>query len=97
MQQENKELFTRGQWYIERKCAGVDVWSNIPTQGHERQIVATVYGLDQEANAALIEQAPAMYKALKKAIEWIEDLGGKDGAGQLSEMKSILNKANPKP
>lgn len=51
---------------------------------------------DLIGNCKLVANAPAMYRALKRAVEWIEDLGGKDGTGEISKMKALLSNIDNK-
>lgn len=114
--QDNKELFTGGEWaVIKDKPTQVRINSFVrleQTLELENCLSGAAYnkfteGGIAEANAALIAQAPAMYKALEKNHELLlryytsntaklheEDL--KDLRTAMAEIQSILNKANPK-
>jgi hypothetical protein len=84
-------------------------WSNSPSQIHYicfRKIGTKKwryhYNREYDPNIKakslpeLMNENRILKEALKKAIEWLEDLGAKDGAGELSKLKEAINKATPK-
>lgn len=87
--QDNKELFTGGEWVKDK--------NHIVPKETPGIIIAScnLFRAEAEANAALIAQAPAMYKALKDAYELL-NAGQPLGNDDLDNIYSILNKANPK-
>lgn len=89
--QDNKELFAGGEleatYYHDcLYLLGTNGGTICELQFYDKN--------DARALAPVLAQAPAMYKALDKCLAFYED---SDYPERAEEIKSILNKANPKP
>lgn len=75
---ETNEGFTGGEWHVGSNLPGDEYALNI-LGGEHKAIIAkaevSIYITDEqaEANARLIAEAPAMYKALKRIVEYMKD------------------------
>lgn len=97
--QDNKELFTGGEWEVRKNMS--DYRPTIVMAGIEKICVADRIKANgeydkkqQEANAALIAQAPAMYFIIDDLLAEMEFLNL--DIPDMKKAREILNKANPK-
>lgn len=94
----SEEGFTGGNWYIEQKHAGCAIWANIPYKEYDRVIVASLWALNQQANAALICEAKNIYHELKDILLYTKVKNGraewKTSAEKIDQLKAIINRIN---
>lgn len=95
--QDNKELFTGGEWEVQKsdKFFYINSHDNIAAIPHTSDAIGVKKPYyESKANAYLIAQAPAMYRALKNLLETLPNAWAKDK--DVIEAWEILQKANPK-
>lgn len=101
--QDNKELFTSGEW--RREINPDSEYSTLIVGGDDKNYPEPIARAFQnvyinaeqaEANAALIAEAPAMYRLLEKISEWIGFGHDEECCQMQEEISTVLNKANPK-
>jgi len=92
------EGFTGGEWQW-KQTRGNNIYEHHVYSGQEFICrIGTEFVTTEriKANAALISQAPAMYKKLEDWQKWFcGELNELDGAKLFEETKEILLKANP--
>ena len=89
---------TKGEWIIDESCSKSTIIhketgfpiaeaSYLAYKNFKRSTAEII------ANTKLIAAAPELLDCLIHAVEWLETLGAKDEAGQLTKLKSAIKKA----